>query len=201
MGTDHGTANVMFAFGDEVKNEVFGGNIAFLPFFDAVNLSYRYDFRSVYQEIMRTWFGASAEFSESVLGGKFALVDKVGFLKSTEPDATLPEEPKVPEINNDPRSPDNPNSPLNVTEQDKFVAFPNPTKDGKIILNMTLYIENIITIKHADIYGHDLGELVKNKLFKLGTHYLPLELDGPPGMHILHIKAGNRHHYLKVIKL
>ncbi|WP_304234738.1 DUF1501 domain-containing protein [Jiulongibacter sediminis] len=200
-GTDHGTANVMFAFGDEVKPEVFGSNVAFLPFFDAENLAYRYDFRSIYQEIMRTWFGASTFLSETVLGGKFALIDKVGFLKSTQPDASLPAEPVVPEINQDPKSPNNPYSPYSVTEQDKFTAFPNPTTDGKFVLSMILYVESDVAISQIDFKGREMGELLKKKNYRPGSYFLPLELRGGAGLHILHIKVGHRNHYVKVMKL
>lgn len=200
-GTDHGTANVMFAFGDAVKPEVFGSNIAFLPFFDAENLAYRYDFRSIYQEIMRTWFGASSFLSESVLGGKFALVDQRGFLKNTQPDASLPAEPLVPEVNNDPKSPNNPYSPYNVTEQDKFAAFPNPTADGKFVLSMILYVESDVEISQVDFKGREMGTLMKQKSYRPGSYFLPLQLRGGSGLHIIHVKAGHRNHFVKIMKL
>ena len=201
LGTDHGTANVMFAFGDEVKGEVFGGNIAQLPFFDFENLAFRYDFRSVYQEILRTWFGASSLFSETVLGGKFAYIEKVGFLRSTEPDATLPGEPVIPEINNDPKSPNNPNSPYAVSEQDSFVLIPNPTPDGQVLLSMTLYVENDIEIHQFAFKGHYIGQLTEKKHYRAGSYIVDLQIEGPHGLYIVHVKAGNRNHYLKVIKM
>ena len=76
FGTDHGTANVMFAFGEEVKGKVFGDNIAYLPFYDSENIVYRYDFRSIYQEIFRTWFSTTRCRCRQYFGGRFALIDK-----------------------------------------------------------------------------------------------------------------------------
>jgi uncharacterized protein (DUF1501 family) len=201
LGTDHGTANVMFAFGDSVKGQTFGDNVAFLPFMDSENLAYRYDFRSVYQEILQTWFGASPFYTEEVLGGRFALIDQVGFLKKTEKDPTLPSEPVLPEINVDPRSPNNPNSPFNVTEQDIFTAFPNPTPDGKIVLRMILFVGADIEIYQFGLMGIPLGQLLKKKSYREGAYIVNLELKGGPGVQILHIKANRRNHYVKVMRM
>ncbi len=200
LGTDHGTANVMFAFGDEVRNEVFGDNIAYLPFFDNENLTYRYDFRSIYQEIMRTWFGASKAFISEVLGGKFALIEQKGFLKSTEVDNSLPPPPAIPVINNDPKSPNNPNNPWLVTEQDQFSVFPNPAPDNNVVFGMTLYIDSSVKIYQFDIQGRPYGEIFNNS-YRKGAYVVPLELKGGSGLFLLHIKVGNRNHYLKIIKL
>ncbi len=200
QGTDHGSANVMFAFGDGVRNETFGDNLAFLPFIDSENLSFRYDFRSVYQEILRTWFGASASFTSNVLGGKYAWIEKKGFLKNTEVDNTLPPPPAVPVLNNDPKSPDNPNSPYNVTEQDQFSVFPNPTPDGNVVLNMVIYVDAGVTVTQLDVKGINYGVLL-NKEYRKGYYVANLKLNGGHGLYVLHIKAANRNHYLKVIKL
>ncbi len=58
-GTDHGAANVMFAFGGGVNGGVFGGqpNLA-NPI--KGNLRHSLDFRSVYGAIIENWFGGSA---------------------------------------------------------------------------------------------------------------------------------------------
>ncbi len=199
MGTDHGTANVMFAFGDEVKGEIFGGNIAFLPFRDHENLYYRYDYRSVYWEILRSWFGASSEYAEKVMGGKFALIEQKGFIKSTEEDKTLPPPPIVPVANNnDPRSPNNPNNPVNITEQDAFQMFPNPVVNNRGVLSMVLYVGGQVSIVQNHISGQGLGE-IHSKNYRPGSYVIPLELRGGPGMYVLHIKVTNRHHFLKVL--
>jgi uncharacterized protein (DUF1501 family) len=201
FGTDHGTANVMFAFGEEVKGQVFGENIAFLPFYDNENIVYRYDFRSIYQEVLRTWFSSSSIIAESVLGGKFSLIENEGFLKNTKPDNTLPSQPVIPQINNDPRSPDNPYSPYNVTEQDIFQVWPNPTPDGKVVLRMILYVAAGVEISQFDLSGRPYGILHKYRDYRAGAFVMDLELKGGHGLYFLHIKANKRNHYLKVIKL
>jgi uncharacterized protein (DUF1501 family) len=201
LGTDHGTANVMFAFGDEVKGKVFGENIAFLPFYDNENIVYRYDFRSIYQEILRTWFSSSSFLSDSVLGGKYSLIENEGFLKNTIPDNTLPSQPVIPEINNDPRSPDNPYSPYNVTEQDVFQVWPNPTSDGKVTMRMVLFVAANVEVSQFDITGRPYGLLQKNTAYRAGAFIVNLTLKGGHGVYLLHIRANKRNHYLRVIKM
>lgn len=201
LGTDHGTANVMFAFGDQVRGQTFGDNVAFLPFYDHENLAYRYDFQSIYQEVLRSWFGASDLFTETLLGGRYALIDQIGFIKTTQKDPTLPSQPVLPQTNLDPKSPSNPYNPQNVTEQDQFKVFPNPSPDGKIVLSMLLYISQDITISQYDVRGYYHGILLKKTAYRLGSYVLNLELKGNHGLQILHIQAANRNHYLKVIRM
>lgn len=201
LGTDHGTANVMFAFGDQVKGEIFGSNIAFLPFRDDENLSYRYDYRSVYWEILRTWFDTSDADAEKILSGRFALIDQKGFIKTTKEDKTLPPPVAVPVVNNDPRSPQNPNSPYNATEQDTFTLFQNPVVDGKARILTEIYVPNRLSIEQYDIKGNFYGEILAPREFRPGTYFLNADMKGDHGLYILHIKMGKRNHYLKAVKL
>jgi uncharacterized protein (DUF1501 family) len=201
FGTDHGTANVMFAFGEEVKGKVFGDNIAYLPFYDSENIVYRYDFRSIYQEILRTWFSSSSFLSDSILGGKYPLIENEGFLKNTIPDNTLPSQPVIPDINNDPRSPDNPYSPYNVTEQDIFKIWPNPTTDGKVTMRMVLFVAANVEISQFDLSGRPYGVIHKKTDYRAGAFILNFEVKGQHGVYLLHIRANTRNHYLRVIKM
>lgn len=200
QGTDHGTSNVMFAFGDQVKGETFGSNIAFLPFRDAENLTYSYDYRSIYWEILRTWFGASDDYAAKVLNGRFALVDEVGFIKTTKEDKTLPAPVAVPQINNDPKSPQNPNSPYNVTEQDTFKLFQNPVQDNQARVIAQLYVNNKVSIEQYDVSGKFYGEILAPKEYRPGAYVLQAQMNGGHGLYILHIKVGRRNHYLKAVK-
>lgn len=202
LGTDHGTANVMFAFGDEVKPKIFGSNLVSLPFLDNENISHRYDFRSIYQEILRTWLGASSFLTEKLLGGKYSYVENEGFLKSTQKDLSLPAQPVVAQVVHDPQSHNNPNyvDPRTVTEQDVFRLSPNPSIDGNMQLAMILYLENKVTISQVSLNGTEYGELHSGN-YKIGSYILPLQLRGGSGFYILKIRVGNRNHVLKAIKL
>lgn len=201
FGTDHGTSNVMFAFGDQVKGEIFGSNIAFLPFRDAENLTYRYDYRSVYWEVLRTWFGTSTAYAQQVLNGKFALIDEVGFIKTTQVDKTLPPPVAVPTVNNDLKSPQNPNSPYNAKEQDVFTLFQNPVVDNTAKILAEIFVDNQISIKQFDVKGNYYGEILPPKEYRPGSYFLQAPMNGGHGLYILHIKAGRRNHYLKAVKL
>lgn len=71
-GTDHGTANVHFAFGPRVRRG-FTGEPARLDRLDAGgNLAHSLDFRSVYATVLERLWGLD---SQRVLGGRFAPVD------------------------------------------------------------------------------------------------------------------------------
>jgi uncharacterized protein (DUF1501 family) len=201
LGTDHGTSNVMFAFGEQVKGEIFGSNIAFLPFRDEENLSYRYDYRSIYWEILRSWFGTSDSYAEKVLSGRFALVDQKGFIKTTVEDKTLPPPVSVPVVNNDPKSPQNPNSPYNATEQDTFTLFQNPVVNGQAKILTQMFVTNKLSVEQYDIKGTFYGEIMAPKEYRPGTYFLNADMRGDHGLYILHIKVGRRNHYLKAIKL
>src|SRR5207342_2769088 len=69
LGTDHGTANVMFLAGKPVK----GGHYGQVPSLTALdagdNLVYTTDFRRVYATVMQGWLGFNN--TSAVLRGKF----------------------------------------------------------------------------------------------------------------------------------
>lgn len=71
-GTDHGTANVHFAFGPGVRSGFYGAPPA-LDRLDANgNVPHALDFRQVYATVLERWWGLD---SARALGGRFAPVD------------------------------------------------------------------------------------------------------------------------------
>lgn len=200
MGTDHGTSNVMFAFGDAVKGEIIGSHFVFLPFRDHQNLRFSTDFRSIYFEVMVSWFGQSSDFAAKVLGSKFAYVEKTGFIKTTKEDPTLPPPPAVPQKNADINSPNNPENPRNITEQDAFVLYPNPIQGNSAFLSMTLYFQCDVKITQSYINGQTLGQ-IHQKSYRAGLHSVYLNLLGGPGLYLLKIKVNNRFHFIKALKI
>lgn len=199
-GTDHGTSNLMFAFGNEVKGEIIGPHFAFLPFRDYQNLRFKTDFRSIYYEIMVSWFGQKPEFAEQVLGSKFAYVEQQGFIKTTVEDKTLPPPPVVPVANADINAPNNPENPKNITEQDTFTIYPNPIEGNAAFLRMLLYFQGNVTITQAHVSGKVLGVIHKNA-YRPGSHNVYLDLLGGPGLYILTVKVNNRYHFVKALKI
>lgn len=70
-GTDHGTANVMFALGPNVRNGVHGDAPSLADLDRDGNLRHTVDFRSVYATLLEQWWQLD---SRAVLGKKFATV-------------------------------------------------------------------------------------------------------------------------------
>jgi uncharacterized protein (DUF1501 family) len=70
-GTDHGTANVHFAFGGKVTGGEYGERPALQRLDAQGNLGHALDFRSVYATVLEQWWQLD---SRRVLGGSFAPV-------------------------------------------------------------------------------------------------------------------------------
>jgi uncharacterized protein (DUF1501 family) len=68
-GTDHGTANAMFAVGPSVKGGLYGTSPNLGALDRAGNPAPTVDFRQVFSEVIGTWLGGDAP---GVLGGSFA---------------------------------------------------------------------------------------------------------------------------------
>ena len=68
MGTDHGSANVMFMAGHGIKGGHYGDLPSLTNLVDGDNLAYTTDFRQVYATAMEGWLGVP---HEPVLGASF----------------------------------------------------------------------------------------------------------------------------------
>ena len=68
LGTDHGSANLMFLAGHDVKGGHYGTPSSLTKLVDGDNLQYTTDFRAVYATAMQQWLGISAQ---KVLGKTF----------------------------------------------------------------------------------------------------------------------------------
>ncbi|MBD3160765.1 MAG: DUF1501 domain-containing protein [Candidatus Eisenbacteria bacterium] len=86
LGTDHGSAAPLFAFGRDVQGGIFGHNPDLSDLDPYGNLLLQHDFRSVYAEVLRHHFGASETVAADVL---FEHFEPIGFL-----DAVTPVEPE-----------------------------------------------------------------------------------------------------------
>lgn len=67
LGTDHGTASVMFVAGGAVKGGVHGTHPSLTDLKDG-DMKFTTDFRSVYANVLDSWLGAD---SQKILAGKF----------------------------------------------------------------------------------------------------------------------------------
>jgi uncharacterized protein (DUF1501 family) len=71
-GTDHGTANVQFAFGGAVKGGLKGEYQSLTQLSGDGNFIHTADYRSVYSTVLRDWWNLPGATTESILGGKYA---------------------------------------------------------------------------------------------------------------------------------
>jgi uncharacterized protein (DUF1501 family) len=71
-GTDHGTANVQFAFGGSVKGGLKGEHHSLTQLTGDGNFVHTADYRSLYATILRDWWRLPNATVESVLGGAYA---------------------------------------------------------------------------------------------------------------------------------
>lgn len=74
LGTDHGSANVMFLAGEPVSGGHYGQVPSLTALVDGDNLAYTTDFRQVYATVIQNWLGADAQ---AVLGGRFEALPAV----------------------------------------------------------------------------------------------------------------------------
>jgi hypothetical protein len=90
-GTDHGTAGVVFVAGNQVKGGLYGAqpSLASSGLDQYGNLEYNVDFRSVYADIVDSWFGAD-DFE--VLGKTYP---KLGLFRAGPGTASPPAAPNV----------------------------------------------------------------------------------------------------------
>ena len=70
-GTDHGTANVQFAFGGSVKGGLKGEYQSLSQLTGDGNFIHTADFRSVYSTVLNDWWRLPRDTTQSVLGGTY----------------------------------------------------------------------------------------------------------------------------------
>jgi len=78
-GTDHGTANVQFAFGGAIRGGLYGRAPALTALDTTGNPAHTVDFRSFYATVLRDGWGLTAASAARVLGGDFPTL---GFIRS-----------------------------------------------------------------------------------------------------------------------
>jgi uncharacterized protein (DUF1501 family) len=71
VGTDHGSASILFALGNGVQRGLYGDQPSLTQLVDNGNLSFTTDFRSVYATVIENWLGVPAV---SLLGKQWELI-------------------------------------------------------------------------------------------------------------------------------
>ncbi len=174
-GTDHGAAGVMFVFGNAVKGRVVGQNLSFDRLDANLDFRHQFDYRRVYDEVLRYWFGTAPATVADVLNGRFELIEN-GLLRHPG-EVTATAEPAVP-----------------------VGVSPNPTPDGAVTVRLSLELPAQVSIRQVNALGRD-AELFRETPLPAGNHQLPVRLLGGAGVSTLLVQTGQERVALKVVRL
>jgi uncharacterized protein (DUF1501 family) len=173
-GSDHGSAGVMFMFGDAVKGNIYGKPLDFSNLDSNQDFKYQYDYRAVYDEVLTKWLPSNNNTSTAILGQKFPYIEG-GLIRGGGAQLTL-----------------------SVPEKIKSIAFPNPSIDGYIQLKIQLSVHAELSIAQYTPNGRSF-ELIDKIPFPAGTHEVPMQLIGGPGVYVIQIIKNTEKETLKVI--
>lgn len=199
-GTDHGTSSIMFTFGEAVRGEIIGEYFGYFPLMDGFNHTFSTDFRSIYFEILTTWFDKTTDFAGTILGDKFNYINGTGFLKATKKDDTLPELPKEPVVIIDPDTGQPIVGEKPILEMDEFKLFPNPVTEEWTYLNLKLYYPAKVTVTQISPDGRELAMLHEGD-YKAGQFNVLLTIKGTPAVYPLRIRVNKITYVVKCVKI
>lgn len=172
LGTDHGSAQPVFFFGNKVKGGVIGNNPSISPtatYED--NLPMAIDFRQVYASLMQQWLGASATDTSAILFDQFDTVGLIG-------ESTI----------------------LGVEEilESKAVSvFPNPVYQKAVVEFKSP--GGKVSIHLVDLNGQ-YRKLIFNGFKPRGVHKIEWQSAGlAPGSYVVVVETGMKKHTLQVI--
>lgn len=166
LGTDHGASSVMFMFGEPVNNKLFGKAFDFNKLNANKDFEHQYDFRSVYDEVLSKWFGASDKSVKEILGKRYTHIE----------DGLLTSKSKVVLANE-------------VSPKSNF--YPNPTSDGWITLKIVSDGISPISIMQSNMVGRRI-QIMPALILPAGIQKVPLQIKGGTGTYILEIHQGNK---------
>ena len=175
LGSDHGSAGVMFMFGDAVKGDVYGKAFDFSDLDKNKDFNHQYDYRAVYDEVLSKWLPSSSNTASQILGKKYAHINGSGILRTGGTQLLL----SVPE----PRT---------------SLAYPNPALQGTLNLKFQLARAGEVSLAQNSTTGRRFS-LMQNIPFPTGMHDIPVQLIGGPGVHILELLKNGQRETFKVI--
>ena len=147
--TDHGAAAPLFVFGKGVNGGVYGTNPVIADNVTANdNVPMQFDFRAVYNSILKDWFGASASEQKATLLKDFATLPlfRSGVTATEEPTAAT----------------------VKLSQN-----YPNPF-EGRTTVPFTTAQGTAARLVVFDNVGQELGTLAEGA-FKAGRHEVPFE--------------------------
>ncbi len=174
-GTDHGAAGVMFMFGDNVAGGLYGKAFDFSNLDKNRDFIYQYDYRSVYDEVIRKWYGKSEAVTQTLLNGRFPEIEKGLLFRQRI-------------LNNEPQK-----AKIEVS------IGPNPAIGGICELKFELKAPSLLTASQADMFGRTVP-IIPGVPLPAGKHKIPLRISGPSGNYIINLQTKEFSQSLKVIK-
>lgn len=186
LGTDHGTAGVMFAFGNNVKNKIYGKPLLSTALGSDQNFIHQFDYKQVYFETLATWFGANQDDVKKVLEKRYALIED-GIFKTTKPEDFAGKNPPLVTLPTE-------------SNADTFEMLPNPViYEGLLRANLTK--ESSMLVRQYTLSGTFIGELFKARYVESGLNMIPVKLEGGSGMYLLEIFVNDKPYHLRVVKM
>jgi uncharacterized protein (DUF1501 family) len=174
LGTDHGSASVMFVFGDAVNGRVYGQNLSFDKLDSNKDFQYQFDYRRLYDELMSKWFKADAKTTQEILSARFDLIENGVF--STKQPLSLAQEPT------------------------NFLSIsPSPTTESKVLLRLVADKTSDLLIQTTDIQGRIVWQEQPLKI-AAGEHTLPVRIGENTGTYLVNVSVNGQQQVLKVMK-
>lgn len=176
LGSDHGAASVMFMFGDAVNGRIYGDNLNFDKVDKNKDFIYQFDYRRVYDELMTKWFKTESNVTKEILSGRFDVIEQGIF--STKQVLSSQAEPSITST----------------------IAYPNPTINGLINLEIATKKPSEISIQVTDVQGVSIQQNYPSRL-PAGVHTLPLRVGNSSGIYFIHVINDELNEVLKVMRL
>jgi uncharacterized protein (DUF1501 family) len=166
LGTDHGAAQPVFLFGDNVKQGVLGKNPDMPVTGQAVdNVPMQYDFRSVYSTILRDWFCLPPQDVDSVLLKNYQYLPVI---RSTACNMDMQE--------------------LNKLGDNLIINYPNPFTNSTVITFKTTGDHTLVQI--FDTAGKCIATLA-DKVYTTGTYSITFKTEAlPTGVYYARLQNG-----------
>jgi uncharacterized protein (DUF1501 family) len=176
-GTDHGAAGVMFMFGDAVNGKVYGNPFSFDKLDSNKDFIHQFDYRQVYDELMIKWFNTGENTAQSILSGRFPLVE--GGLLFGEKQKPLANEP---------------------TFNHESKLFPTPTSDGLVNIKFRLNKPSEVSVNEITSDGRS-RQIMPFINLPAGEHDIPLLISVPKGIYFAQLIINGKAQNIKGMKI
>ncbi len=175
LGSDHGSAGVMFMFGDAVKGGVYGKAFEFTDLDKNQDFKHQFDYRAIYDEVLTKWLPSSSATAAQILGKKYDHINTTGILRTGGTQIAL----------------------STLVEQ-KTIAFPNPCIDGILNIKFQMTAAGEVSLSQISNMGRKYA-VMRGIPFPAGTHEVPLQLMGGPGVYMIELIKNQKRETLRVV--